>query len=82
MASIEFPASQKAMLVQKLKAYFDSELDQDIGQFECEFFLDFISEEIGAFYYNQGLEDGEAIVLSKMDDIRDAFYALEKPVSV
>lgn len=82
MADITFSDTQKAMLVQKLKNYFDAELDQDLGQFEAEFLLDFISDEIGAFYYNQGLEDGEAVVLGKMEDIRDGFYALEKPVSV
>ena len=73
---------ENEVLVQKIKAYFNKELDQDIGQFECEFFIDFISDEIGPFYYNKGLEDAQVIVHSKMDDIADAFYEMEKPTSV
>ena len=50
MSDITFSNEEKAILVEKLKAYFERELDQDIGQFECQFLLDFISSEIGAFY--------------------------------
>ncbi len=79
MSDIKFSNEEKAILVQKLKTYFDREMDQDIGQFECQFLLDFISTEIGAFYYNKGLNDAQAIILSKMEDITDALYENEKP---
>ena len=79
MSEIQFSNEEKEILVRKLKAYFETELDQEIGQFEAQFFLDFISSEIGAFYYNRGLNDAQAIVLSKMEDITDAFYEIEKP---
>jgi len=82
MSDIEFSKEEKEILVQKIKAYFNKELDQNIGQFECEFFIDFISDEIGPFYYNRGLEDAQIIVQSKMDDIADAFYEIEKPTNV
>jgi uncharacterized protein (DUF2164 family) len=44
--------------------------------------LDFISSEIGAFYYNKGLSDAQAIVLGKIEDITDAFYEIEKPTNL
>lgn len=81
MTEIKFSNEEKEVLVQKLKAYFSKELDQDVGLFECEFFLDFISKEIGAFYYNKGLNDAQAIIASKIEDITDAFYEIEKPTS-
>ena len=82
MSEINFSREEKAVLVQKLKAYFETELDREIGQFECQFLLDFISSEIGAFYYNRGLSDAQAIVLSKIEDITDAIYEIEKPTSL
>jgi uncharacterized protein (DUF2164 family) len=82
MSEIAFSKEDHEILVQKLKAYFDEELGQEIGQFECQFLLDFISEEIGAFYYNKGLSDAQAIVLGKIEDITDAFYEIEKPTNL
>ena len=61
MSEIKFSRTEKEILTQKLKKYFAEELDQDIGQFDCEFLLDFISSEIGAYYYNKGLSDAQAI---------------------
>ena len=77
MADIKFSTDEKALLVHKLKDYFDKELDQEIGQFDCEFLLNFISKELGAHYYNKGLSDAQTIVSSKLDDITDAFYEME-----
>ncbi len=82
MSEITFSKEEKEILVRKLKAYFETELDQEVGQFECQFLLDFISEEIGAFYYNKGLSDAQAIVLGKIEDITDAFYEIEKPTNL
>ena len=82
MSEITFSKEEKEILVRKLKAYFETELDQEVGQFECQFLLDFISEEIGAFYYNKGLSDAQAIVLGKIKDITDAFYEIEKPTNL
>ena len=81
MADIAFTKEEKSILVDKLKIYFEEELGQDIGQFDCEFLLDFISTEIGAYYYNRGLSDAQSIVLGKMEDLTDAFYELEQPTS-
>jgi len=82
MSEITFSKEEKEILVRKLKAYFETELYQEVGQFECQFLLDFISEEIGAFYYNKGLSDAQAIVLGKIEDITDAFYEIEKPTNL
>jgi uncharacterized protein (DUF2164 family) len=82
MSDIKFPSEEKEMLVKKLRTYFSDELDHEIGQFEGEFFLDFISAEIGSYYYNQGLFDAQALLALKIDDITEAFYELEKPTGL
>jgi len=81
MSEITFSSEEKAVLVQKLKTYFDQELNQEIGQFDCEFLLDFISSEMGGAFYNKGLSDALTIVNTRMEDIADALYEIEKPVS-
>jgi len=76
---IEFTKQEKELLVQKLKHYFTNELDQDLGQFDAEFLLDFFGKEMGIYYYNRGLIDAQDIFKSRVDSITDAIYELEVP---
>lgn len=57
MSTIEFSSEQNNIIVQKIQNYFEKELDQELGQFDAEFLLDFFSKEVGAYYYNQDLQD-------------------------
>jgi len=66
---IEFNKEEKEILVEKLKSYFESELNQEIGQFDAEFLIDFISNNLGSYYYNRGLQDAQIAIRSKLDDI-------------
>jgi uncharacterized protein (DUF2164 family) len=76
---IEFNSQQKSIIVDKIKAYFDKELHQDIGQFEAEFLLDFFAKEVGAYFYNKGIEDSNAVINSKFDEIQQALFDIELP---
>lgn len=76
---IKISAQQKTELVEKLKAYFRDEMDYDIGQFEAEFLLDFFAKDLGAYYYNQGLQDAAALIDNKLEDIQHNLIELEKP---
>ena len=78
--AIKFSAENKAVIVQKIKMYFREELQQDIGQFDAEFLLDFFSEEMGGYYYNQGLADARTLLHEKLETIDDSLYELEKPL--
>ena len=85
MAKIELSSEQKISLITKLQQYFEDELSHvvniELGQFDAEFLLDFIAEEMGAQFYNQGLYDAQTILASKLDDINDAIFEIEKPLS-
>ncbi|WP_045825187.1 DUF2164 domain-containing protein [Teredinibacter turnerae] len=78
MASIEFSKEEKDVLSKKIKNYFIEELDHEIGQFDALFLLDFISEEIGAYFYNRGLYDAQAIMENRLESVVEAIYELEK----
>ncbi|WOH37145.1 DUF2164 domain-containing protein [Thalassotalea fonticola] len=82
MSTIEFSKAQKDGLVIKLQRYFETELDQDLGQFDADFLLDFFAKEMGAVFYNQGLYDAQAILNDKVADISDAIYEIEKPIDI
>jgi uncharacterized protein (DUF2164 family) len=79
MTDINFNADEKKLLVAKLQQYFAAELDQTLGQFDAEFLLDFFADNIGAYYYNRGLYDAQALFTSRVEDIGEAIYELEKP---
>ncbi|MGV8961438.1 MAG: DUF2164 domain-containing protein [Stenotrophomonas sp.] len=76
---VSFDKHEKAALVDTLQRYFPRELQQEIGQFDTEFLLDFISENIGAYYYNRGIRDAQAALAATVDDLQDALYQLEQP---
>ena len=75
---IEFNPEEKRELVRRLQSYFELELDQELGQFETEFLLDFISETMGPFYYNQGIYDAQALLQEQLEQVGDAIFQLEK----
>jgi uncharacterized protein (DUF2164 family) len=79
MRDIKFSAEEKAIIVGKTQRYFSDELKQEIGRFDAEFLLDFFSGEVGAYFYNRGLYDAQAILSSRLDDLGEAIYLLERP---
>ncbi|MGJ8694240.1 MAG: DUF2164 domain-containing protein [Thalassotalea sp.] len=78
---MKISTDNKTLLLKKLHKYFEDELNQELGQFEGEFLLDFIFKELTPAIYNQGLYDAQAILTSKLDDLHDAIYEIEKVVS-
>jgi len=80
MTNIKFSPQEKEQLVIKLQHYFLKELDHELGQFDADFLLDFISNEMGSHFYNRGLYDAQAILTERLDSISDAIYEIEKPI--
>jgi uncharacterized protein (DUF2164 family) len=81
MQKVEFSPEEKNEIAHKVQLYFREELEQEIGRFDAEFLIDFFAEEVGAYYYNRGLYDAQALVASKVDDLSDAIYELEQPTN-
>lgn len=81
MAKIEFSALETDAMVEKLQTYFDRELDQELAQFDAQFLLEFISKDLGAYFYNRGLQDARAIFEARVEAIDEDIYAIEKDVN-
>jgi len=58
------------------------ELDKEISQFDAQFLLAFISEEIGAYFYSRGLYDAKTNLESKIENITEAIYEIEKKLKL
>ncbi len=79
MSNIEFSKAEKELITRKVQMYFSKELDQELGQFDAEFLIDFFAAEVGAYFYNRGLRDAQSVIEAKVADIADALYEIEKP---
>jgi uncharacterized protein (DUF2164 family) len=77
---VNIQADDKARLVAKIKDYFESELDHDIGGFEAEFLIDFLAQEVGPYLYNQGLSDAHTLLNEKVEELGYQIQELEKPL--
>lgn len=78
MTTITLSNDNKTHLLNKLQQYFEMELDYDLGQFDAEFLVDFISKEFGRIYYNQGLYDAQAVLESRIETVVEAISEIEK----
>ena len=75
-----FSREMKDGLIQQIQAYFTTELDQDLGNFEAEFLLDFFSEHLGPHYYNQAIRDVQKHLSGYIDTLNERVDELEKPL--
>lgn len=79
MSDIAFSAEEKAILTDKLQGYLADEFAVELGRFDAEFLLDFIGRELGAYYYNRGLYDAQAVLAARVESISEAIDEIEKP---
>ena len=56
---------------------FDRTLNQKMRSFDAELLLDFFTDEIGPYFYNQGLWDAWAVLLECVENMNEAIYAIE-----
>lgn len=81
MDDITFNRDETEQLVAKIKRYFASELDQDIGGFEAEFLIEFFAKEIGPYFYNRGLGDAHSLFSEKSEELGYLIQEMEKPTT-
>lgn len=80
MAEIGFTKEERELITVKLKSYFEQELNQELGQFDADFLLDFITDELGPYFYNRGLYDAQSVMQRSVDSIMESIYEIEKPI--
>ena len=78
MKKLKFEKEERAAIVGKIQRYFVDELESQIGVIPAEQLLNFFTEAIGPFYYNQGLNDAQAVFAKAVDIVGDEIYGLEQ----
>ena len=82
MAAIKFDKAETERMVASLQGYFSAELDQELGQFDAQFLLDFFAKECGGIFYNRGLYDAQALFRGRVEEIGEEIYQLEQPTGL
>ena len=80
MPKITFDKATRVKLAGALSDYMRTELDLEVKGFDAEFLLDFISKTLGPHYYNQGLQDAQALFRTKFETVLEAVYEIEQPI--
>ncbi|AVF02821.1 MAG: hypothetical protein Devi2KO_02940 [Devosia indica] len=78
MKPITFSREETKAIVGEIQDYFREELDQSIGAIPAELLMQFFAEKMGAYFYNRGLYDAQALVRKKIDDVSDEIFSLEQ----
>ena len=79
MTDSPFTREEIAILVERLQTHLHGEHDIELGLFDTETLLRFIEREIGTAFYNKGLHDARAAISTRMDEIGEVIYQLERP---
>ena len=78
MKPITFSREETKAIVGDIQDYFREELDQSIGAIPAEMLMAFFAEKMGAYFYNRGLYDAQALVRKKIDNVSDEIFSLEQ----
>jgi len=79
---IELVKPVRDALARTLAKHLKDELDVEIGGMEAMLLIDYISEILGPYFYNQALYDAQAHLSGKMGALTDAIYELERPAKL
>ena len=75
---INISRKNKDKITQDIQEWFRENLDQEIGNLDSEFLLDYFTENLGGFYYNQALADVHSLITDKTESLADSIYDLMK----
>jgi uncharacterized protein (DUF2164 family) len=81
MIPIKLPKEQKDEIIRSVRAYFEEERSESIGDLAAEQLIDFMLKELGPYAYNKAIEDARAVLLRKASEQEDELYTLEKPIN-
>lgn len=79
MKPIKFDREETKAIVGEIQDYFRQELDQTIGAIPAEMLMQFFADRMGAYFYNRGLYDAQALIRKQVDNLSDEIFALEQP---
>lgn len=69
MESIRLPDEDRERAVERIRGYFERERGEEIGELAAGLLYDVIAERIGPYFYNQGIDDAQALIARFADSL-------------
>lgn len=66
---VQLSKEQKDQLIQKIKKYFLTEREEELGDLGASLLLDFITKEIATEFYNQGIYDSYTYLNDRVEEM-------------
>ncbi|WP_018932536.1 MULTISPECIES: DUF2164 domain-containing protein [Gracilibacillus] len=63
------PKEKRDEMIIAIQDYFAAERQEELGNLEAEFILDFFMVELAPFFYNQGVKDAHQFLSEKLEDV-------------
>jgi uncharacterized protein (DUF2164 family) len=79
---LKIPREHKALLVSKIRWYFETERSEKIGELAAENLLEFMIRQLEPIIYNQAIHDARTVVMQQMERMEEEIYALEQPLEL
>jgi len=74
---IRLTPDQRKKAIQSIGRYLKEELEQDIGEMQAGFLLDYFLAEIAPVAYNQGVSDARIFLDEKLQDLSGTCFEHE-----
>jgi uncharacterized protein (DUF2164 family) len=81
MSSITFDRHTRETLSRLIVRRLKDAHDVEIYPTDGDDLLTWLSETLGPYFYNQGLDDAQALIRSRVDTVLEAVADLEKPLT-
>ena len=62
--AIELDKEPRSQAIKSIQGYFEEKRDEELGNLEAGFLLDFFLEQIGPIIYNRAVSDAQALMQS------------------
>ena len=74
---VRLTPDQRKQAIQSIGRYLENELEQEIGEMQAGFLLDYFLTEIAPIPYNQGVSDARRFLDEKLGDLSGTCFEHE-----
>ena len=74
---IKLTEERRRDLIAAIRAWYDEQMEEDIGDLKARLILDFFIKSLGPQIYNQAVKDAAAFMQDKLIDLDGELYEVE-----
>lgn len=75
--ALEIEKEKRKRMVTSIKRYFGEEMEQEITNLKADLLLEFCLRELCPTVYNQAIQDAQAYLLGRVEDLEGSCFELE-----